>query len=70
MRTYNENYTAPISISEDSPLYMETFERNHVERFYQSTSEELLCWGEEPKYIDSEFSNTFERKDQGNRLEL
>ncbi|MFD1604393.1 hypothetical protein ACFSJW_13370 [Flavobacterium artemisiae] len=70
MRIYNENHTGQVRISEDSPLYMENYERKHVERYYQSTSEELLCWGEEPKYIDSEFSNTFERKDQGNRLSL
>ncbi|MDA6069949.1 hypothetical protein NJT12_10005 [Flavobacterium sp. AC] len=66
MKTANSTqYTQQVFLSEDSPMYMETFERNHIEQVYQSTKEQLLCWGEEPKYLNSEFSNTFERKDQG-----
>ncbi|TPG33926.1 hypothetical protein [Flavobacterium pectinovorum] len=69
MKTTNSTkQTQQVLLSEDSPMFMETFERNHVEQvyqFYQSVKEQLLCWGEEPKYPEGEFSNTFERKDQG-----
>lgn len=57
------NYTQKIS--EDSPLFMEPHERNHVEQVYQCTKEQLLCWGEESNYRDSEFCNMLERADQG-----
>jgi hypothetical protein len=67
MRTANyKNYDNQVRISEDSPMYMEPHERNHFEQVYKSTKEQLLCWGEESNYLDSEFSSTLERKDQGN----
>lgn len=62
------NNTQHVQISKDSPMYMEAYERNHVEQVYQSTRDQLLCWGEESNYLDSEFSNALERKDQGNFL--
>ncbi|KAF2508106.1 hypothetical protein [Flavobacterium foetidum] len=61
MRTANyQDFKQQVHISEDSPMYMENYERKHVERFYQSTKEQLLCWGEESTYIDSEFSTSLE----------
>ncbi|MFB9080724.1 hypothetical protein ACFFLS_21520 [Flavobacterium procerum] len=67
MRTANyQDLKQQVRISEDSPMYMENYERKHVEQFYQSTKEQLMCWGEESTYIDSEFYNTLENKAKGN----
>lgn len=66
MKTANHiNFTQQVGISKDSPMFMESYERNHVEQVYKSTKEQLLCWGEESNYLDSEFCNTLEREDQG-----
>lgn len=63
------HYQQENRISQDSPMYMEKYERNHIEQVYQSTKEQLLCWGEESGYFDSEFSTTLERKEFGNSTE-
>lgn len=69
MKTANyTNNTQQMPISKDSPMYMEDYERNHMEQVYLSKREPLLCWGQESNYLDSEFSTALERKDQGNYL--
>lgn len=69
MKTSNyANNEQQVKISKDSPMFMEAYERNHIEQVYQSTRDQLLCWGEPSNYMDSEFSNLLERKDQGNYL--
>ncbi|WP_394773066.1 hypothetical protein [Flavobacterium sp.] len=65
MRTDYINYEEPIS-TDDTPLYVEQYERDHMDWQYKSTREQLLCWGEESNYLDSEFSNELENTDQGN----
>jgi hypothetical protein len=57
------NYTQHLS--QDSPMFMEPYERNHIEQVYKATKEQLVCWGEKSNYLDSEFSNVLERKAQG-----
>lgn len=65
MRTDYINYEEPIS-TDNAPLYVEQYERDHIDWQYKSTREQLLCWGEESSYLDSEFSNELENTDQGN----
>lgn len=62
--TNHHNYTQQIHLSDDS-LYMETYERRHVEQFYQSSEDQLICWGKESNYLDSEFCSTLEKALQG-----
>jgi hypothetical protein len=64
MRTDNINYEEPVS-TDNTPLYVEQYERDHMDWQYKSTKEQLLCWGEESSYLDSEFSNELEGEDQG-----
>ncbi|RUT72205.1 hypothetical protein D0817_00880 [Flavobacterium cupreum] len=69
MKTANyANNEQQVKISQDSPMYMEAYERNHIEQAYQSTKDQLLCWGETSNYMDSEFFTALERKDQGSYL--
>lgn len=60
------NANNQLRISEVSPMHMEQYERRHLEQFYQSKKDELLCWGVEPTYLDSEFYAILEKSDQGN----
>jgi hypothetical protein len=62
--TYANN-EQQVKISKDSPMYMEAYERTHIEQVYQSARDPLLCWGEQSNYMDSEFLNALEGKDQG-----
>ncbi|MEP6805775.1 MAG: hypothetical protein ABI892_14705 [Flavobacterium sp.] len=66
MKTDNINYEEPIS-TDNTPLYVEQYERDHMDWQYKSTREQILCWGEESNYLDSEFSNELENTDQENQ---
>lgn len=55
-----------IRLADASPMQMEQYERRHLEDFYQSNTNQLLCWGEESTYLDSEFYAILEKADQGN----
>jgi hypothetical protein len=66
MKTDNINYEEPIS-TDNTPLYVEQYERDHIDWQYKSTTEQILCSGEESNYLDSEFSNELENTDQENQ---
>ncbi|MCD0467192.1 hypothetical protein [Flavobacterium sp. ENC] len=69
MKTANyANNEQQVKISKDSPMYMEAYERNHIEQVYQSKKDQLSCWGEASNYMDSEFFTALEGKDQGSYL--
>ncbi|MEO6176425.1 MAG: hypothetical protein ABIP27_14835 [Flavobacterium circumlabens] len=69
MKTANyTNNMQQVPIPKDSPMYMEAYERNHMEQVYPPKKEQLLCWGPESNYLDGEFYTALERKDQGNYL--
>lgn len=53
-----------LHLSDDSPIHMESFERSHFEQFFKSSGNQLICWGEESNYLDSEFCNTLEQADK------
>jgi len=66
MRTANyPNFQQQLNVSDDSPMFMEPFERSHFEQFYKSSGNQLMCWGEESNYMDSEFFAILEKADQG-----
>jgi hypothetical protein len=54
--------------SDDSPIRMEPFER-HFEQSFPSSGKQLMCWGEESNYLDSEFCPILEQFDQQNLRE-
>jgi hypothetical protein len=47
---------------------MEPFER-HFEQYFTSSGKQLMCWGEESNYLDSEFCPILEQFDQQNLRE-
>lgn len=65
MTTDNFSYEEPMSTN-DNLLSVEQYGSDTSGWQYKSTREQLLCWGEDSNYLDSEFSNELESDDQGN----
>lgn len=68
MRIANQlNYQPKASLSSASPMFMENYERNHLEQAYETT-EFTVFWSNELNYLDSEFCCALEKEGHGDFL--
>ena len=69
MKTTNyNNYNQQILIAQETQLFMEKHERNHLEQNYRSVKEPLMCFSKESNYLDSEFCGALEKQGHGDFL--
>lgn len=61
----NQNYMSKMHLSDNTVMQMEPHEQKHHEQFFQSPKDQLVCWGMEANYLDSEFCPILEQASQG-----
>lgn len=68
MRITNQNNYSQQILTQETQLFMEKYERNHLEQNYASSKEPLICFTKESNYLDSEFCATLEKQGHGDFL--